>query len=473
MFCWKCGYEIEEDDAQFCPKCGAKMETEIDTGKKSKLPILIGVIGGVSVLAVVAVILVMTGVLGDGPGENVVMTQETAAPEQSTDDISKESQPTDSESAAKSESTAGAESAPETDTKDEETVDEASSGDGFLRPSRVECKTLCKELYATEPVKTADKDDLRSMCCQVLPLLLPQEEVYFNKIDKKELTNLEYDTAYSSIVEQSPGYSILKPKKNKNYGYVFNKQELLEYWSKFFDRDPSVPIQYVGVQKETEDTVTLAFGDGILCYYYPGDVTIYENESYYLVAGALESEYEEDYPLECQVLIRKRDWEYPGTIVYCTTKLDRIPISGISASSTLPSSGENTYKVSNLIDGDRRTAWCENQRGVGKGVTLRISLVDTRVVHGIALMNGYHKNKPIYKKNGKVMDLSFSAKEGETETLKQKYVPDSFWNNGQLGKYTYLDLKKPVKTNEITLKILSAVCGSKYDDTCISELFVY
>ncbi len=264
---------------------------------KSKTPIIIGVVCGVVCIAAVVVVLFVTGVFG-GKSDQTAEASPTVAPVATEEPAAPE--PTEEPEAT------------------EENKEQEVAAEGFARPSSEECRTLCEELSAGKPVKTKAKEDLLTMCNIVLPLILPKDEIYFFE----DNPNCEYSSLH--YLSGSDGDKFIKPvtKPSDENGYEteYNREEVLEYWSKLYDRDPSIPITDSDGIEQTGDTVKFIFGDGEMGYYFSKKPKIYENDSYYLVEGNMESEYESGDKFICRVLIRKRDWKLPGTIIYLKTE---------------------------------------------------------------------------------------------------------------------------------------------------------
>ena len=482
-YCRFCGSEMS-DDAAFCTVCGKASSLPVVNSEskkgKSKLPIVAAILAGVSVVAVGCAILFLTGVFTVGSKESSKETiPMTEAQEQQPEKHPPEEQPPTDPSAA-SESPEDEEAAkaddgqstPPNENEDMNEDSEESDGDSHL--SKEEYRAICDEMYATDPVITKDREDLLSMCKPIIFGGIIDKEVYMNELSEEELCSIKTYTMSSCIYEQGKAYSFLKPKSLRGGRWRFSKKKLGELWSNWFDRDPAAPVHKLWeFDKETEDSLVCSFGDGEMVHYFKQDsAMIYENDSFYMVAGVLRWEEDEVDKYVCRILIRKHDWGLPGTIVYYTVKMQKAPIAKIMSSSTLPSSSGNSYGAKNLLDGNRRTAWAENKYGVGTGVSLNISLSKKHLVHGIAIMNGYHKSRGLYRKNGKVKSFILSTDGGDKETLKEMYVHDEFLGDG-IGTYTYLQLKHPVTTDKFKLTIKSAIRGKKYNDTCISEMFVY
>ncbi len=172
-------------------------------------------------------------------------------------------------------------------------------------------------------------------------------------------------------------------------------------------------------------------------------------------------------------------------------------IKSIKASSTL---GEK-YKAENLFDGNPETAWCEGSKGNGEDEWIEF---ETQVpVRYIAIVNGYAKNNRSFEENGKIEILELSIKSDKNSTIqknitsekidfikqnknsqkefysidyqrfnmkKNPYYDYTIIYNQEGDAYVYKELGKGKW--KIKLKINKVTSGTKYKDTCISEIFV-
>jgi hypothetical protein len=161
-----------------------------------------------------------------------------------------------------------------------------------------------------------------------------------------------------------------------------------------------------------------------------------------------------------------------------------VAVSKLESSSTLKSDGKNSYSVKNLFDGDLSTCWAEGKKGWGIGEWIRISMHPGTTIYKISIANGYQKSKKLYYQNGAVKKIEIGVEywNGESKSFKitldnMGYTADSLQSEGdfhdvfpviRIGDYADLD---PMK--KITLKILEVYTGTKYEDTCISEIFLY
>ena len=135
-----------------------------------------------------------------------------------------------------------------------------------------------------------------------------------------------------------------------------------------------------------------------------------------------------------------------------------------NASSVLESSQYGDYAASNVLDNDDSTAWVEGVDGDGIGEYITLFADESAPVNGIKILNGYNKNADIYAKNNRVARVRITLSNGEIYELQ---LEDSY------STYTSLDFGGPKAIEGMRIEILSVYPGSKYQDTCISEIVAY
>lgn len=142
----------------------------------------------------------------------------------------------------------------------------------------------------------------------------------------------------------------------------------------------------------------------------------------------------------------------------------------VSASSVLKQSGYN-YDPENLMDLNRSTCWSEGAAGNGVGESVMFtSTQENQLVRGIAIVPGYSKNSELFTKNGAPRTLLLEYSGPDTQGEMQKLtIGDYIYDSGTL----YLDFEQAANISECKITILEVRDGSKYDDCCISEMFLY
>lgn len=133
----------------------------------------------------------------------------------------------------------------------------------------------------------------------------------------------------------------------------------------------------------------------------------------------------------------------------------------ITASSTLPAANSVTYFPENVADGDVHTAWVEGVLGNGENEWLMFSTDQPIKLSSLLIKNGYTKNRDLYLKNNRIKTMKLEFSDGTTQTLN---IPDDYY---ELFYYT---LPEEVYTSYVKCTIESVYKGTKYQDTCLSEM---
>ncbi|WP_239616271.1 discoidin domain-containing protein [Cohnella mopanensis] len=154
-------------------------------------------------------------------------------------------------------------------------------------------------------------------------------------------------------------------------------------------------------------------------------------------------------------------------------------VSSIKASSELGKS----YDASKLLDRSLSTAWAEGAKGLGIGQKITIELKKNTSLSELRLMNGYLKSKETYRNNARVKSMRveslirYSPDKDYQWITREVYFEDKPFNakavaDGNLyllsDKLDYYEGE--VKTIKLTL--LDAYPGTKYEDTCLTELLL-
>lgn len=156
----------------------------------------------------------------------------------------------------------------------------------------------------------------------------------------------------------------------------------------------------------------------------------------------------------------------------------KLPVLNANATSVLDvhSTDNMTYIPENMIDGNVKTTWSEGEDGLGEGVSFTIKLDGNHQISSIKIYNGFLKTKRRYAINGKVSKVKLDYNNSQTQeekigvmNLAEKEV--AFANN-ELNP-TIILAPEDCITDEITITILDAVAGSKYEDVGISEIEIF
>lgn len=143
----------------------------------------------------------------------------------------------------------------------------------------------------------------------------------------------------------------------------------------------------------------------------------------------------------------------------------------VKASSYLMSN--NGLYISNyhpyyLLDNDTSTAWVEGAQGDGINEYINFSLkIPAGTKFSLSIRNGYQKTDDLYYKNNRVKELEVKFK--YFEDRYQKYDSYSVLLEDKLDWQTF-DFEVDKNYDSVELKIKSVYSGTKYQDTCISDV---
>ena len=154
------------------------------------------------------------------------------------------------------------------------------------------------------------------------------------------------------------------------------------------------------------------------------------------------------------------------------------------SSSHLQSNGGITYLAKNLMDNNLKTAWCEGVNGVGNGQWVKLLWKQKKAISAIEIFEGYQKSMDLYRKNGRPLKLKFEFSNGKTiivDMENERVYQNSQWIRWSCRNMDYINdqsvsvvfLDKKIKTSYVKITVLKAKAGTKYADTCISEVKFY
>ena len=120
----------------------------------------------------------------------------------------------------------------------------------------------------------------------------------------------------------------------------------------------------------------------------------------------------------------------------------------------------NAYGPQNLFDGNPATAWCEGVQGPGDGQEIVVEFAQALIVSQISVVNGYAKSGATFAKNNSIHTLAAIWPDGSTSSLD---LADS------MSPQT-IGIRHNQAVQRLALRIESVNGGSKWPDSCISEL---
>ena len=123
-----------------------------------------------------------------------------------------------------------------------------------------------------------------------------------------------------------------------------------------------------------------------------------------------------------------------------------------------------SYPAQYVIDDNLNSCWCEGgkKEGVGESITLKSD--KEGYVKEIEIYNGLCSDKETYYKNNRVRECELKFSDGQSFNI----TLDGEYEN----QPCYVKLAVPVKTDSMTLTILSAYPSDDAECTCISEIKV-
>ena len=137
-------------------------------------------------------------------------------------------------------------------------------------------------------------------------------------------------------------------------------------------------------------------------------------------------------------------------------------VSGTSSSSALKE-GDKVYSASNIIDSNGHTCWADGVEGLGIGESITINFNQKYNISGFRIFNGHQKSQDLYNKNSRPTVLRVIGSDGSNVVYN---IEDSIYEQD-----IYFD--KMISVDNIKLVIEKVARGSKYEDTCISELIFF
>ncbi len=137
-----------------------------------------------------------------------------------------------------------------------------------------------------------------------------------------------------------------------------------------------------------------------------------------------------------------------------------IPLGDVSASASSELKDRyGKYPAEYANDGNSRTTWAEQADGNGEGEWLEFSFPEQNVA-GFTIRAGYHKSSSIYKKNARPREILVSVGDNDPVAVQLDDVR---------SPQTVL-FDRPVAADSLTITLSTFYGGTKYEDTCITDV---
>ncbi len=142
-----------------------------------------------------------------------------------------------------------------------------------------------------------------------------------------------------------------------------------------------------------------------------------------------------------------------------------------SSSSLKGKSTGVTYSGKFTIDGKLNTCWQEGKKGSGIGESVRYEFDDNYSLSKLKIWNGRAESPLKYKENNRIKEFEITFFLNKQEKLRKVFsLKDEYTSEGTMLS---IESKEGVRCDQVKLKILSVYNGSKYDDTCLTDILFY
>lgn len=490
MFCRNCGQQ-NDDRALFCVKCGKPLEKEMQqeqgnvrqtASRKSRVTLWL-------LIAVIVILLTVIGALGiflvSAKKDETSADQSVWQPLDTHDmEKSPKEEPEEIEEEPVEDAEEAAEEMPPDEREREETAPERVS-----YATIEECSAICRGMSQLDDSRRGDEDLLSQMAFTALQMEYAKRgngdsQKLYTKLRVEDesvlLTDIFNGIAFGSDMEEIADYHMWR---STDSGRLLKESAARQFVKDFYGNE-HVDLSVSSCLEDRGDGYWSFCGaDGDPWYEFV-NYSVKENEDFYLLEGACAYEdnggdkYLVGY---AKYLFKKKaDSRLGVTLVY--SEFDHQESVNLAesavASSELAPQGKKSYHASHLIDDNMNTCWVEGVSGTGVGETIELDLGQKQTVYGVIICNGYQESKYLYGINGKVTSVTVSTADG-TEKRADLMTPQFDETKESFSAYERAELENwltfdgPVYTDKIRITIDAAVAGSKYKDTCISEIRVY
>lgn len=256
----------------------------------------------------------------------------------------------------------------------------------------------------------------------------------------------DYDYGYGYDDDYSYGY-------NYDYGYDYDYDYDYDYGHDDFYDNPDF---YVG--QDYYDKMEDLINNGPWSD-YEDEIDFYKEDDSEYIPQKEEAYYEMDHEL-----FDENHEVYEITPCYSW------------ASSTLPADNLKDYEVDNLTDGRIDTVWAEGADGLGEGEYVYFEFEEPVYITEIELWPGHHESPSLLSENGAperlILEHYWFSEEVGYESWED--FPLSFDESVKFNRPLVKDnLENFFPTNNLYIYLDACREGSRWEDTCITEIKFY
>lgn len=155
------------------------------------------------------------------------------------------------------------------------------------------------------------------------------------------------------------------------------------------------------------------------------------------------------------------DYRLISETEFQTLALSEIAVIEATATSEYISTKGNNFSPANLIDHDSTTTWQEGEEDAGVQQQLTFVFAEPVIVSAIRLENGKRTSKEEFYENNRM--ASFRVFDDNSVLVE---LSDS-------EEAQYIVFENPIMQSQVVLTLESVFGGTKWNDTCISEISFY
>ena len=131
-----------------------------------------------------------------------------------------------------------------------------------------------------------------------------------------------------------------------------------------------------------------------------------------------------------------------------------------SSQSSADVEGSYVHSAALTIDNNTASCWSEGVPGLGIGENIIINFNGIYKINGMDIWIGHQKSNELFYQNARPTKIRLSGSDGSS---------DVYYLSDQYGMQR-INFTRPINTNFVKITIEQAARGSKYEDTCISEI---